>query len=110
MTSSYPTRRSVRLQHHDYAQAGAYFVTLCTEERRCLFGAIQGDAMHLSGVGHLIADTWAGLADRFPVGASGTPGPDRAPGDRPATQGIHREPGRTTGHASSRGTVAAELL
>ena len=29
-------RRSVRLPAHDYAQDGAYFVTICTHERQCI--------------------------------------------------------------------------
>ena len=33
-------RRSLRLRHYDYARVGAYFVTVCTHERRCLFGDI----------------------------------------------------------------------
>ncbi|WP_156782232.1 hypothetical protein [Acidihalobacter aeolianus] len=32
-------RRSLRLKDYDYAQAGAYFVTICTQDRACLFGA-----------------------------------------------------------------------
>jgi len=31
-------RRSIRLQGYDYSQAGAYFVTVCTQNRECLFG------------------------------------------------------------------------
>ncbi|MFQ5474188.1 MAG: hypothetical protein ACE5FA_15060, partial [Dehalococcoidia bacterium] len=30
-------RRSIRLRDYDYAQAGAYFVTVCTFKRECLF-------------------------------------------------------------------------
>ena len=51
-------RRSLRLRHYDYAQAGAYFVTVCTHERRCLFGDIVDGAMRLSDVGRIIADEW----------------------------------------------------
>ena len=31
-------RRSIRLKGYDYSQAGAYFVTICTQNRECLFG------------------------------------------------------------------------
>ena len=37
----------VRLRQGDYAQAGAYFVTICTQDRRCLFGDIANDQMRL---------------------------------------------------------------
>ncbi len=30
-------RKTIRLQHYDYSQAGYYFVTLCTEDRKNLF-------------------------------------------------------------------------
>lgn len=39
-TQAHGHRRSLRLQGYDYAQAGAYFVTLCTQNRACLFGEI----------------------------------------------------------------------
>lgn len=33
-------RRSIRLRQYDYSNAGAYFVTICTWQRQCLFGEI----------------------------------------------------------------------
>jgi putative transposase len=33
-------RRSIRLQGYDYSSAGAYFITMCTQNRECLFGNI----------------------------------------------------------------------
>lgn len=33
-------RRSIRLKGYDYAQAGAYYVTLVSQHRACLFGKI----------------------------------------------------------------------
>jgi hypothetical protein len=33
-------RRSLRLQGYDYAQSGAYFVTICTHQRLPLFGQV----------------------------------------------------------------------
>jgi putative transposase len=30
-------RRSIRLKGYDYASAGAYFVTICTQHRALLF-------------------------------------------------------------------------
>jgi hypothetical protein len=38
-------RRSIRLRGYDYAQAGAYFVTVVAQDRACLFGgAVAVDA------------------------------------------------------------------
>ena len=33
-------RRSIRLKGYDYSQAGAYFITICCENRECRFGKI----------------------------------------------------------------------
>ena len=35
-------RRSIRLKGYDYSQSGMYFITLCTQNRECLFGEIAG--------------------------------------------------------------------
>ncbi len=51
-------RRSIRLEGYDYAQAGAYFVTICAYARECLFGEIDADAMMLSEFGEIVRDEW----------------------------------------------------
>ncbi|MBL8045323.1 MAG: hypothetical protein JNL09_02220 [Anaerolineales bacterium] len=51
-------RRSLRLQNYDYAQAGAYFVTLCTHNRINLFGEIAQGEMHLSMTGQIVVEEW----------------------------------------------------
>jgi hypothetical protein len=51
-------RRSLRLQGYDYAQAGAYFLTLCTQDRECLFGEIVDREMRLNDEGRVVADEW----------------------------------------------------
>ena len=49
-----PHRRSIRLKGYDYAQAGAYFVTVCTQDRACLFGDIVDEQMRLNDVGRMV--------------------------------------------------------
>ncbi len=49
---------SARLPGWDYAAAGWYFVTICTRERRCCFGDVVKGEMHLSIVGHIVAEEW----------------------------------------------------
>ena len=51
-------RRSIRLREFDYAGAGAYFVTLCTVQRACLFGMIVGKEMHPNSLGLLVKAAW----------------------------------------------------
>jgi hypothetical protein len=41
-------RRSVRLKGYDYSQAGMYFVTICVQDKVCLFGEIIDDDMLLN--------------------------------------------------------------
>jgi hypothetical protein len=33
-------RRNIRLQGYDYSQAGAYFITICIHNMKCMFGEI----------------------------------------------------------------------
>ena len=54
-------RRSIRLQGYDYSQAGAYFVTICTQNRECMFGAIVETKMRLNDPGKIVADSWEWL-------------------------------------------------
>lgn len=35
-----PNRRSIRLKEYDYSKAGAYFITICCDGRKCHFGKI----------------------------------------------------------------------
>jgi len=51
-------RRSIRLWGYDYSQSGAYFITLCTHERRCLFGEIINGQMRLNELGLIVHDEW----------------------------------------------------
>jgi len=43
---------------HDYAQGGAYFVTICVEGQAMLFGEIDGATMRPNDCGRMIEATW----------------------------------------------------
>jgi putative transposase len=58
-------RRSVRLTGYDYSQAGYYFITVCTQGKRRLFGEIENGQMILNDAGKMIGYQWNDLADRF---------------------------------------------
>ena len=60
-----PRRRSIRLEEYDYSQAGAYFVTLCTLNRECLFGNITEGKMILNAAGRIVSDSWVWLARQY---------------------------------------------
>ena len=59
-------RRSIRLQGYDYSCSGAYFVTMCTENRECLFGEIVADEMRLNDAGQMVQMVWEQLPDHYP--------------------------------------------
>jgi REP element-mobilizing transposase RayT len=59
-------RRSIRLKGYDYTQAGAYFVTLCTQERAYLFGEVVDGEMRLNDAGKMIERWWNELNNKFP--------------------------------------------
>ena len=67
-----PVRRSTRLHGYDYAQAGAYFITVCTAARRCCLCDIAGTAISLTPAGRIVAAEWARSAELRPeVGFDG---------------------------------------
>jgi len=60
-------RRSIRLRNHDYSLPGAYFLTVCTEDRACLFGNVADDTMRLNDAGRMIEQWWFELNRKFPT-------------------------------------------
>jgi putative transposase len=59
-------RRSIRLKGYDYSRAGAYFVTLCAQNRLCLFGKVVDGAMQLNDAGQMVGHWYSELAHKFP--------------------------------------------
>jgi putative transposase len=58
-------RRSIRLKGYDYAQCGAYFITLVTSQRDFLFGEILHGVMQLKSIGEIIQTEWQNLPSHF---------------------------------------------
>jgi REP element-mobilizing transposase RayT len=52
------------MQGHDYASAGAYFVTICIEGRLPLLGTVHSGGVALSPAGEMVADSWRGFEER----------------------------------------------
>ncbi len=59
-------RRSIRLKGYDYAQAGLYFVTLCVQNRKCLFGRIEKGEMILNDAGKMVEKWYHELMNKYP--------------------------------------------
>ena len=58
-------RRSIRFKGYDYSRAGAYFVTICTHGRECLFGEVMDGEMRLNDAGQAAQADWVRLPERF---------------------------------------------
>ncbi len=59
-------RRSIRLKGYDYMQSGAYFLTICTHQRECLFGTVVDGNMQLNAAGEMVQSVWNDLPHRYP--------------------------------------------
>ena len=61
----FPKRRPHRLTGYDYASCGAYFITCCTRNRRCLFWR-RGQNGTLSPWGMLVEQAIREIPIRYP--------------------------------------------
>lgn len=59
-------RRSIRLKGYDYTQPGAYYITICTEARQCLFGKVVKGQMGLNLLGYIARFCWSQIPAHFP--------------------------------------------
>ena len=50
-------RKQMRLKNYDYSENGAYFVTICTYEKRCIFGYVKDGKMHCNDYGKIRVET-----------------------------------------------------
>lgn len=66
MNNQKHNRRSIRLKGYDYSQAGAYFVTICTQNRDCLFGEIIEGEMVLNDAGKMVQTIWDQIPPHYP--------------------------------------------
>jgi REP element-mobilizing transposase RayT len=53
------------LKGYDYKQAGAYFVTICKQNRDSLFGAVADDNVQLNDADRMIEHWWFELDRKF---------------------------------------------
>ncbi|ESA33787.1 crispr-associated integrase [Leptolyngbya sp. Heron Island J] len=58
-------RRSIRLKNYDYRQSGAYFITICVQNRECLFGGIENRHMMLNQYGNAVTQIWQQVPHHF---------------------------------------------
>ena len=62
-----PKRKTTRLQGYDYSTPGAYFLTLCTENRQCILSRIVGTGVLDGPPNPITAPVGTGVLDGPPV-------------------------------------------
>ena len=58
----FPSRKSPRMKHFDYASPNYYFITICTRDRACLFGRPGA----LNPLGRVAMEGILKIEDHFP--------------------------------------------
>ena len=58
--------KSMRLAGYNYSWPGAYFVTVCTFEKRCLFGRVDNEKMHINAYGKIVKREWISACKSYP--------------------------------------------
>lgn len=58
-------RKTIRLKGYYYAQKGLYFITICCQNKRCLFGEIIDKQMKLNLAGEMIEKWYWELEQKF---------------------------------------------
>ena len=71
MEHFFPQRKHPRLKNYDYSTAGAYYITICTHDRRCLLAHIAGQELapaeiQLTEYGKIAKAQLRLLEDRYP--------------------------------------------
>ena len=71
MDGKLPKRKHPRLKEYDYSESGAYFVTICTNNRRCILSHVVGRglapaAVELTDYGRIAEQELLLLHSRYP--------------------------------------------
>ena len=56
---------STRLRGKNYADAGMYYVTMCTKNRTPWFGNVRDGQMRLTDVGRIVMENWMSIPNHF---------------------------------------------
>ena len=57
-----PKRKRNRLKGYDYSNDGAYFVTICVQNKKCLFGTVGADSISA----RMVDKTFNEIIDKYP--------------------------------------------
>ncbi|MBW1985588.1 MAG: hypothetical protein JRI53_12805 [Deltaproteobacteria bacterium] len=67
-----PNRKSNRLSNYDYSNAGAYFITICSKDRKNIFSKINNAPAVLNSIktkltdlGNIIDKQWRDISNQY---------------------------------------------
>ena len=71
MNMELPKRKPTRLKNYNYGEKGAYFVTICTQNKRCILSNIVGEGLappeiRLTAYGRVADQQIHQIASRYP--------------------------------------------
>ncbi len=58
-------RNSIRLSDIDYSAPGSYFITICSQKKKCIFGDIKDEELLLNKCGKIARDYWLEIPEHF---------------------------------------------
>ena len=58
-------RKPNRLNNYDYSQSGWYFVTICVQNRECLFGQVENGRMIVNNYGRVAQQYWSEIPEHY---------------------------------------------
>ncbi len=64
--NKFPIRKQMRLNEFDYRQSRYYFITICTYNRKEIFGAITENQMILNKYGKIAECAWKEIPEHYP--------------------------------------------
>lgn len=59
-------RKSIRLKGYDYSNSGAYFITMCIQNRENILSNISDSVVNLTTAGEMIEKWWLELSNKYP--------------------------------------------
>jgi REP-associated tyrosine transposase len=59
-------RKTIRFPGYQYNRPGAYFITICVQHHRKVFGEIANDEIDLNKAGIMVQESWEKMPSRFP--------------------------------------------
>jgi putative transposase len=65
MADKLPNRKPTRYKSYDYNLPGYYFVTICSNNMKCLFGEINNGVMVLNNFGGVVNNCWNEIPKHF---------------------------------------------